>query len=64
MSPKERLEKVQAQLDARGIRDIKFTWARKNLPADVIMEDVASALEAYLEGRYHPLLPLNDSVRC
>lgn len=62
MTPKERLLKVQERLIARGVKDIKFCWAENvhTKTRDEIYTDVSMALEAYLDGKYHPLPDFND----
>lgn len=65
MTPRERLQNVQDRLVARGVTDIKFAWAENvhTKSLDQVCEDVATALEAYLDGKCHPLPPAGDSLR-
>ena len=60
---KARIAKIQERLDAHGVKDIKFVYAPgQHLPSEVA-EDMCDMLEAYLDGNYHPLPKLGDSVR-
>ena len=63
MSNKIRLKLVQKRLEAKGVVDVKFAWAPnvKDFSADQLAEDVANALEAYLDGRCTPVEKFGDS---
>ena len=64
MNARERLQKPQAVLEARGVRDVKFCFSDvRETPLSFLTEDVAVALQAYIDGKVHPLGPLGDSVR-
>ncbi len=57
MTLQERVKAAQERLVARGVKDVKFTWnyeALKTNSRDQVFEDVAVALEAYLDGRCTP----------
>ena len=57
-----RLASIQRRLKARGVLDIKFVWnIRPDAPLSHVQEDVCHVLEAYLDGRIHPLPPLGDN---
>lgn len=62
MSGYERLKVIQARLEARGVKDVKFAWGRgaHEIPLSQAANEVADALEAYLDGRFRPLPPFND----
>lgn len=62
MSANERLQTVQAALEQRGVRDVKFCFAPgfTKLPSSVVKEKVADFLEAYLDGRGVEV----DSISC
>lgn len=58
-----RLRSVQ-RLEARGVRDVKL-YLHENAaahPLSKVKEGVANVLEAYLDGRYVPMRPLNNRV--
>lgn len=62
MTGRERLDALQKELEARGIRDIKFFWShgvRGKLLSEV-QNQVANVLEAYLKGEYTELPEFND----
>lgn len=62
MSPRDRLKNVQEKLVARGVIDIKLDLrCNDETPLSHVMTDVADALEAYLDGKYHPMPSLGDS---
>jgi hypothetical protein len=63
MSNRIRLKLVQKRLEAKGVVDVKFTWAPnvKDFISDEIAEDVVHMLEAYLDGRCTPAPLLGDS---
>ena len=60
---KARLDNLQKQLEDRGVVDVKFHVDRSNGPVDgqKLAEDTATVLEAMLEGRVSPALPIGDS---
>ena len=58
---RDRLSRVQAQLAARGVGDFKLTLGSGLFTLQQVAEDTANAMEAYLEGRFHPMRPLEDS---
>lgn len=52
MSAKERLDKVQAALLERGVKDVKFFFSNEALGTlTKAAEGASMVLEAYLEGR-------------
>lgn len=62
MNANERLKGVQASLNARGVQDVKFCFAQdKSVPMSHVREDVAVALQAFLEGKYHSLPEAGDT---
>lgn len=64
MSAKERLHKVQAALEKRGLLDVKFYFSgAANIPQSHVMSDVADALQAYLDGRVRPMPEFGDSTK-
>jgi hypothetical protein len=65
ISTKVRLKVVQKRLEARGVKDVKFTWAPnvKDFTPDQVAEDVIHVLEAYLDGNMVDALDIGDSVR-
>ncbi len=56
-----RLEHIQHELRARGV-SLKLARSPGAHSSLELAEDLASGLEAYLEGRCHPLPPFGDSV--
>jgi hypothetical protein len=64
MSAKDRLQVLQAALEERGARDVKFFF---NLGSDTqltkVVSDVADVLDAVIAGRTVPMPLLGDSVR-
>jgi hypothetical protein len=48
----ERLQRVQARLLAKGVKDVKFTWSVdvSKFPRRTVEDQVADFLEAYLNG--------------
>ena len=65
MSAKERLQKLQAELEQRGAKDVKFCFSRTNaeVPLSHVANDVADALQALIDGRCTPMAKLGDSMR-
>jgi hypothetical protein len=65
MDARQQLKDLQAALvGGRGVLDIKFCFARgKVVPMSHTQQDAASALEAYRQGKFHPLPPAGDSVK-
>lgn len=64
MEANERLQKVQAALTERGVRDVKFFFsesATSKFPTDV-KNDAAYLLEQYLEGKTKVVESFNDEV--
>lgn len=53
MSAKKRLQKMQAVLVQRGVRDVKFTLApgASGLPLSTVHSGAADFIDAYLKGR-------------
>ena len=52
-NPNERLDAVQAQLVERGVKDVKFCFAKgvvSSLSSLEVAEKVAAFLESYLKG--------------
>lgn len=63
MDARERLQGLQTALNERGVRDVKFCFAKdKSVPMSHVREDVADVLQAYLDGKYHPLPPAGDTT--
>jgi hypothetical protein len=63
MNAKERLLGVQAALNSRGVRDVKFCFAKdKTVPMSHVREDVAGALQAFIDGKFHSLPPAGDTL--
>jgi hypothetical protein len=61
---RKRLMEIERRLKERGVKDIKFVWGSiSQTPLSHIADDVATALEAYLDGKCHPLPDIGDSVR-
>lgn len=59
---RQRFEKIQVELDARGMRSVSLTL-KEGLQAqdqDVIASDVADFFEAYLAGRVTPVALIGD----
>lgn len=64
MSAKERLQGLQAALEARGVQDVKFYFTRDpKAPHTLVVQHAAEALEAILNGQFRPLPKFGDSVR-
>lgn len=64
MDAREKLSSVQAALEERGVRDVKFCFSDvTETPLSYVASDVAVAMDAYISGRVHLLPPLGDSVR-
>jgi hypothetical protein len=64
MGAEKRLEKCQAALQERGVRDVKFFFgvvSEKGLSQ--LSTDVADALEAVVRAEYEPFGSLGDTVR-
>lgn len=61
MSAKERLQAVQAALEARGVRDVKFCFAKgvKEHPSTEVVAKVATFLETYAAGKCVPLTSID-----
>lgn len=59
---KARLDNLQKQLEDRGVVDVKFD-ADYSQGAEKVGNDMADVLEAVLDGKSHPALPIGDSVR-
>ena len=60
----KRLKACELELVARGVHDVKFTWAKKaDKPSlDELQSSTATFLEAYLAGNYKELKRLDDPV--
>ena len=64
MSAEERLEKLQAALTKRGVKDAKFFFGVvSEKPPSQLASDVAAALEAVTAGKFSLMPALGDSVR-
>ena len=59
---KARLEGIEQRLKDRGVVDVKFD-ADYSQGAEKVGNDMADVLEAVLDGKSHPALPIGDSVR-
>jgi len=61
-----RLDALQEKINASEIVDMKFTFTEgQTLDANMVAEDMCHLLEAFFEGRMHPLPPIGDShCRC
>jgi len=55
------LQAVQAQLNDRGVRDVKFFFDQENTTLTGMKEMVAYFLSTYLRGDCVPALPAGDS---
>jgi hypothetical protein len=64
MSAREMLQEVQVALEKRAC-DAKFCFSNgvADTPLSFAAADVHVALDAYIQGRVHPLAELGDSVR-
>lgn len=64
LTGKERLHRIERELRARGVMDIKFSFGSlDDIPLSVVAHELADSLEAYLRGEFHPLPPAGDSTR-
>jgi hypothetical protein len=64
MTARERLKTLEQRLKDRGVTDIHLDWAgRRNKPLSQVTSDVCDVIEAFLDGKYHPLPDIGDSVR-
>ena len=60
---KERLDRCQAELVARGYKDVKFFFAPTgNKTLSEVAAEAADALEDMLAGRFSDFEPFGDSV--
>ena len=59
---KTRLESLEERLKDRGVVDVKFD-ADYSQGAEKVGNDMADVLEAVLDGKTRPALPIGDSVR-
>lgn len=65
MSANERLQTVQAALEQRGVRDVKFCFApgaSGKMPLSDFQNNVADFFDAYLEGRFTVLTRVRDPI--
>jgi hypothetical protein len=63
MTAKEKLLAAQAALEKRGAKDVKFFFSNLNeKPLSQVAEEVASALQAQLDGKVKALGPIGDRV--
>lgn len=62
MSANQRLQGVQAALNARGAQDIKFCFApgTVGIPRSEVTADVAAFMEAFLSGKGAPMKDFGD----
>ena len=64
MDARERLQGLQSALKERGVQDVKFCFAQdKSVPMSHIQKDVATALQAYIDRKFHPLPKAGDSEK-
>ena len=62
MDAREQLQGLQAELNKRGVRDVKFCFAKHaQTPMSHLQEDAALSMKAYLEKKYHPLPDAGDT---
>ena len=62
MDARQRLHDVQSALVERGLQDVKFCFAQnKKVPLSYVQQDVADALQAYKDKKFHPLRKAGDS---
>ena len=59
---KARLEGLEQRVKDRGVVDVKFD-ADYSQGAEKVGNDMADVLEAVLDGKTRPALPIGDSVR-
>lgn len=64
MSVNERMNKVEAALADRGVRDVKFFFdlAARAQPGSVVGESVCNVLEQYLASNFKPMAKLGDAI--
>lgn len=65
MSANERLQTVQAVLEQRGVRDVKFCFApgaAGKMPMSDFQNNVADFFDAYLAGRFTVLPRVRDPI--
>lgn len=63
ISGKDRLRRIEGQLLALGVKDVKFAWGHLDeKPLSSVINDVATVLEGYLAGKVIPLAPFGDAV--
>lgn len=64
MSANERMNKVEAALADRGVRDVKFFFdlATSAQPASEVSESVCRVMDAYLSGNFSKMSDLNDAI--
>lgn len=55
------LQQVQAELDARGVRDVKFYFNQEQSTLTDVKEKVAYFLSTYLRGDIEKAPAANDS---
>lgn len=58
---RERLDRVQRELEKRGVVDVKLFMVPTTKPLSEVCDEAADVLEAILAGNTHPLEPFNDS---
>lgn len=57
-----RLDNLEERLKARGVVDVKFHY-EPNTSMKKLTEDLCTFLEAILEGKTSPAMPIGDSQR-
>lgn len=62
MDYKKELDRIQAELTARGVLDVKWFFGPTDGPydRDQVMKDAATALQAYLDGKCTPAAKFGD----
>lgn len=63
MSANERLQGLQAALEQRGVRDVKFCFAPgvTTRPLTTVQSDVADFLDAYIKSRFTDVERVGDT---
>jgi hypothetical protein len=61
MNARERLLAVQAALEARGVKDVKFFFSvMSEKPLSQVVTEVTQALQAFLDDQVQPLPAFDD----
>lgn len=63
MSAKDRLQSLQAALEQRGVRDVKFFLDDAVGGLEQLTKDVSMVLEAVISGNFASLPKLGDTLR-